>query len=68
MNGTVRDIIKCPGHYAPLAKVLYEDNKTGYIIAPYGLRIKQEISSGTLAAAISGNTQPLKNIPEGVSI
>ncbi len=68
VNGIVKDIIKCPGHYAPLAKVLYEDNKTGYILAPDGLKIKQEISSGSLAAVISGNTLPLKNIPEGVSI
>ncbi len=68
VNGIVKDIIKCPGHYSPLAEILYDDNKTSYIIAAEGLRVNQEISSGTLAAVKPGNTLPLKNIPEGVSI
>ncbi|MBI2105697.1 50S ribosomal protein L2 [Candidatus Woesearchaeota archaeon] len=68
VNGIVEDIIKCPGHYAPLARIKYEDNNIGYIIAPYGLEIKQQISSGVLAALKSGNTVPLKNIPEGTQI
>src|SRR3989338_11306634 len=68
VNGVVKDIIKCRGHYAPLAKVIYDDKKTGYIIAPEGLKVNQEISSGTLAILKPGNTLPLKQIPEGVSI
>ena len=68
VNGVVKDIIKCPGHYAPLAKVIYDDKKTGYIIAPEGLKVNQEISSGILAILKPGNTLPLKQIPEGVSI
>ena len=68
VSGIVKDIIKCPGHYAPLAKILYEDKITGYIIAPDGLKLEQEISSGSLAAVKPGNTLPLKNIPEGTSI
>ncbi|MBS3151004.1 50S ribosomal protein L2 [Candidatus Woesearchaeota archaeon] len=68
VSGVVKDIIKCPGHYAPLAKILYEDNKTSYIIAPEGLKLNQEILSGSLATPNPGNTLPLKNIPEGVSI
>lgn len=68
VNGVVKDIIKCPGHYAPLAEILYEDNKKRYMIASEGMKIKQEISSGSLATIKSGNTLPLKNIPEGISI
>ena len=68
VNGIVKDIIKCPGHYAPLAKILYEDNRASYIIAAEGLRLNQEISSGSLAAVKPGNALPLKNIPEGTSI
>ncbi len=68
VNGVVKDIIKCPGHYAPLARIKYDDGKTSYIIAPEGLRVNQEISSGMLAELKPGNSLPLKNIPEGVSI
>jgi large subunit ribosomal protein L2 len=68
ITGIVKDILKCPGHYAPLAKIGYDNNKTGYIIAPHGLKIGQDISSGTLAIVKPGNTLPLKNIPEGMPV
>ncbi|MAG45377.1 MAG: 50S ribosomal protein L2 [Nanoarchaeota archaeon] len=68
INGTVKDIFKCPGHYAPLAVVQYETNQTGFIIAPEKLKVNQQISTGALATVKSGNTLPLKNIPEGTSI
>ncbi|MBI2507607.1 50S ribosomal protein L2 [Candidatus Woesearchaeota archaeon] len=68
VSGIVKDIIKCPGHYAPLARIKYDDDKVSYIIAPEGLIVNQEISSGTLAVVKPGNTLPLKNIPEGAQI
>ena len=60
--GIVKDIVKCPGHYAPLAAIEYENKKIGYIIAPEGLQVNQKISSGALAEVKPGNTLPLTNI------
>ena len=68
VNGVVKDIIKCPGHYAPLAVVQYETNQTGFIIAPHKLKVNQEVSTGILATVKEGNTLPLKNIPEGTPV
>ena len=70
VHGTVKDIIKCPGHYAPLAFVEYDemDSRVGLIIAPKDLKVGQIISSGSMAELKTGNTLPLKSIPEGTSV
>lgn len=64
INGSVIDIVRCPGHSAPLATIKYEDNKTDYIIAPEGLKIGDNINCGGQVANV-GNVLELKYIPEG---
>lgn len=68
INGVVKDILKCPGHYAPLALIKYETNQEGLIIASDKLKLNQTISTGSLAPVKPGNTLPLKNIPEGTPV
>ena len=68
MKGTIVDLVHCAGHSAPLAKVRYEDNKEGYIIAPTGMKVNDIIMSGANAEAKSGNTLPLAKIPEGTQV
>lgn len=68
VKGIIKDIINCPGHYAPLILVEYETAQREILIAPYSVKVNQEIFSGTLAPVKEGNTLPLKNIPEGIPI
>ena len=65
--GVIVDLIHCPAHSAPLAIVEYETETVGYMIAPDGIRVGQEISVGSETVAL-GNTLQLKNIPEGTMI
>jgi len=67
LKGRVVDIVNCPGHSSPLAKVQYNDGQSSYIIAPEGISVDQEISVGATAPKL-GNCMPLKNIPEGTLI
>ncbi len=66
--GTVKDLVHCPGHSAPLAAVIYETGERNFILAPEGLQVNQKIASGIKAHAKIGNTLPLKQIPDGTQV
>src|SRR3989344_3223474 len=66
--GTIKDLVHCPGHSAPLAAVEYETGERGYILAAEGLRVNQKIASGINAPIEIGNTLPLKSIPVGTDV
>ena len=66
--GTVQDLIACPGHFAPLAKIKYETGEEVLISAPLNLRVGDVVASGASAPVQTGNVLPLKNIPEGTAI
>lgn len=68
VNGKILDIIHCPGHYAPLIKVMYDDNVEAITIAPEGVRVGEILSCGSDVELKSGNILPLSNIPEGTLI
>ncbi len=68
LKGKVIDLVKCPGHTAPLIKVLYEDNEEMLLIAPSNIRVNDIIESGLNSSLNNGNTLPLKAIPEGTLI
>ncbi len=68
INGKVTDILHCAGHSAPLAKIQYDNNEIGYILAPQGIKVGDIISSGAKAEPKPGNTLPLQQIPEGTVI
>lgn len=65
---TVLDIINSVGHTAPLARVKYEDNTRGLVIAAEGLYVGGEYLIGDEAKVAYGNILPLKDIPEGTPI
>jgi len=67
-KGRVIDLVKCPGHSAPVARVVYDDNEESIMAAPEGLREGQYVFCGETALVEIGNTLPLKNIPEGTSV
>lgn len=66
--GKIKDIVDCPGHSAPIALIEYENREKAFISAPIGVKVNQIVASGISAPLQTGNTLPLKNIPEGTSI
>ena len=65
--GEIIDLIKCPGHSAPLMKIKYENGLVALIPAPEGVRVSEAVESGS-SNIKTGNVTSLKNIPEGTSI
>jgi large subunit ribosomal protein L2 len=68
VKGIVKDLVKCPAHSTPLARVVYDNGKSNLMIAPEGLSVNDEVYVGDKTEAKNGNTMALKNIPEGISI
>ncbi len=68
ISGKVIDLVKCPGHTTPLAKIKFANNEEAYILAPLNIRVNDIIESGFTSAINNGNTIPLKVIPEGTLI
>ena len=65
--GTVKDLIDCPGHSAPLVLVKYEKESI-LVSAPLGLKVNDVIAAGATAPVQKGNTLPLQNIPDGTLV
>lgn len=65
---TIKDIIRCRAHSAPLAEVEYEDRTRGYIIPAEGLCAGARLEYGPTALLQRGNTLPLSEIPIGMDI
>ena len=57
-----------PNRSANIALLLYRDGERRYIIAPRGLRVGQEVLSGTGASVKPGNAMALSNIPQGTQV
>lgn len=68
VKGKIVDLIHCPGHSAPLAKVKYETGEEVLIAAPLGSQVNQEVQSGIKSEIKDGNTLPLKSIPDGTNV
>ncbi len=66
-TGTITDLIHCPGHSAPLARIEYDDGEFCLAIAPEGFKVGDFVSANTAEIA-NGNIVPLKEIPEGTAI
>ncbi len=65
---TVKTIEYDPNRSAFIALVFYADGEKRYILAPYGLKVGDEILSGDNAAPTVGNALFLRDIPLGTSI
>ncbi len=66
--GKIEDLIDCPGHMAPLAKVKYDTKEEILLSAPLNVKVGDIVASGASAPVQTGNVLPLKNIPEGTAI
>jgi len=64
---TVKNLVRCAGHTAPLLEVEYNDKTTSLMIAPEGVALgDSRISSSTVLTP--GTISALKDIPEGTNI
>jgi large subunit ribosomal protein L2 len=68
IKGKIVDIIKCPGHSAPLIDVKYDNGERVLNLAPEGVRVGEAVESGPSGDIKNGSTLPLKSIPEGTAI
>lgn len=68
VKGKIVDLVKCPGHSAPLAKIAYDNGEETLMIAPESVKVGDMVTAGADSPVKNGNTLPLKNIPEGTSI
>jgi large subunit ribosomal protein L2 len=57
-----------PNRNARIALLHYADGVKAYILAPVGLRVGDEINSGSGADIRPGNALPLRNIPAGTTV
>ena len=65
---TVDSIQYDPNRTAFIALLVYADGEKRYVIAPNGLQVGQEVSSGAGVAPEIGNALPLSEIPLGTII
>lgn len=65
---TVESIQYDPNRTAFIALLVYTDGEKRYVIAPNGLQVGQEVSSGAGVAPEIGNALPLSEIPLGTII
>ncbi len=68
VEGTVTDIIKSPGHTAPLLEIKFDDKITCLIQAPEFIKIGDKVQAGPGSEVNSGNMLRLRDIPEGTPI
>ena len=68
VRGVIRDLVHCPGHFAPLAVIKYDNGEEILTIAPNSVRVSDVIFSGANSPLNTGSTLPLKKIPEGTLI
>ena len=57
-----------PNRNARLALLHYADGEKTYILAPLGLRVGDQVSSGPGAEIRPGNALPLRNVPAGTTV
>ena len=68
VKAQVVDLVLDPARSALLAKLLYEDNTSGYVVAAEGLQLNQEVVLGKQAEVAAGNIMLLSEVPEGCPI
>jgi len=68
ISATVASIEYDPNRSARIALLHYADGEKRYMIAPLGLKVGDQVMSGSDAEIRTGNALPLRNIPLGTTI
>ncbi len=67
VKGTIKDIVHCSGHSAPLMMIKWNNGEDQLTVAPEGVRINDAVEIGT-GVVDTGCTLQLKDIPEGTLV
>jgi len=65
--GQVVDIEHDPARSAPVARVAFEEEQR-LVLVPEGVAVGDDVEIGVSAAIETGNTLPLREIPEGIPV
>jgi large subunit ribosomal protein L2 len=71
VSGVVKEIVHDPARSAPIACIRIEKEKQieeKFVIVPEGIGEGDEMAYGESAAIKTGNTLPLRRVPEGITI
>ncbi len=71
VSGIIKEIMHDPARSAPIARIRMEKGKQieeRFVIVPEGVGEGDEVAYGESAAIKTGNTLPLRYIPEGITI
>jgi len=66
--GTVKTIEYDPNRNTRICLVVYKDGEKRYILAPLGIKVGDQVMSGTKAEIQIGNALPMRNIPLGTMV
>ncbi|MBU0533034.1 50S ribosomal protein L2 [Candidatus Micrarchaeota archaeon] len=68
LTGKVLSFVDDPGRTAPLMKIKYENNESGFLLAPEGIAVGDKIHVGAQGKLVLGSVLPLYRIPDGAYI
>ena len=68
LTAKVIDFVDDPGRTALLMKVEFDNNERGYLLAPEGIAIEDELDVGVQGKLKLGSVLPLYRIPDGTYI
>ena len=68
LRGEVLELVQDPSKDVLLARVLLEDGRQMFMLAPEGLAIGDSLHFGDDAQPRLGNVVPLKNVPDGTPV
>lgn len=68
LTGRVVSFVDDPARTALLMKINYENNEKGFLLAPEGISVGDEIDVGAQARLSLGSVMPLYRIPDGAYI
>lgn len=67
-QGTIKGIVHCPGHSAPLMVIEYQNGESVLAAAPESVHVGQKVEYGANVTLSPGAILSLKDIPEGTAI
>jgi len=68
LTGKVVSFVDDPARTAPLMKVKYDNNESGYLLAPEGIAIGDDVDVGAQGRLKLGSVLPLYRIPDGAYV
>lgn len=68
MSGEVKSFLDDPGRDAILMKIKYENEESGFLLAPEGIAVGDEIDVGAQGKLSLGSVLPLYRVPDGAYI